>query len=76
METPLKIDEELIATAKEMTGIVDTSELIREGLNALVRQEAARRLIELGGSEPDAVAAPRRRSKFSWKERLRILIEG
>jgi hypothetical protein len=34
---------------------------VREALNALIQREAARRLANLGGSQPGIKAAPRRR---------------
>jgi len=61
MRTTVTIDDELLADAKEFTGITETSTLIREALTALVQREAARRLIALGGTEPDFRAAPRSR---------------
>jgi Arc/MetJ family transcription regulator len=61
MRTTITLDDELLAKAQEMTGIAERSTLIHDGLRALIQREAARRLILLGGSMPDAEAAPRRR---------------
>ena len=61
MRTTLSLDDELLATAQRYTGITEKSALVREALKALVAREAARRLIKLGGSDPEAKAAPRRR---------------
>jgi Arc/MetJ family transcription regulator len=61
MRTTVTIDDELLADAQEMTGITDKSALMRHALKKLVEREAARRLIALGGSDPDAWAAPRSR---------------
>ncbi len=61
MRTTLALDDDLVAQAQEYTGIMEKSALIREALQSLVAREAARRLIALGGSDPDATAAPRRR---------------
>ncbi|PSJ49835.1 type II toxin-antitoxin system VapB family antitoxin [Kumtagia ephedrae] len=61
MRTTLTIDDELLAKAEQYTGIKERSVLIREALTALVQREAARRLARLGGSDPDAESAPRRR---------------
>lgn len=47
--------------ARRITGIVDRDELIVAALNALIQREAAKSLITLGGSDPKAEAAPRRR---------------
>ena len=64
MRTTVSLDEELVATAQEFTGIKEKSALLREALTALVQREAAHRLARLGGSEPDAEYIPRRRSKL------------
>lgn len=61
MRTTVTIDDELLARAAELTGIREKSALLREGLATLVRVESARRLAALGGSDPTAVPAPRRR---------------
>ncbi len=61
MRTTITIDDELLATAKEFTGISETSSLMKQALMLLVQHEAAERLIMLGGSEPDIGAPPRRR---------------
>ncbi len=61
MRTTLAIDDKLLAKAQEYTGIKEKSALVREGLTALIQQEAARRLALLGGSDPQAEAPPRRR---------------
>jgi Arc/MetJ family transcription regulator len=61
MRTTVTIDDDLLAKAAEVTGITERSALIRHGLQALVSREAARRLIAMGGSDPTAKAAPRRR---------------
>ncbi len=62
MRTTVSLDDDLIADAEAYTGIKEKSALIREALKALVQREAAHRLALLGGSQPDLVAAPRRRS--------------
>lgn len=61
MRTTVTIDDELMARASELTGISERSTLLRAGLEALIRIESARRLAALGGTDPDADAAPRRR---------------
>ena len=62
MRTTLALDDDLLDTAKQMSGIADTTPLVREALKALIARESARRLAALGGSDPDAVPAPRRRT--------------
>ena len=63
MRTTLTLDDKLVAQARELTGIEDTTGLVHAGLQALVAREAARRLAALAGSMPDRdrEAAPRRR---------------
>lgn len=61
MRTTVTIDDELLARAAELTGVSERSALLRQGLETLVRVESARRLATLGGTDPDASAAPRRR---------------
>lgn len=61
MRTTVTLDDELVTTAQEMTGITEKSALMQLALRSLVEREAARRLIRLGGSAPDFVAPPRRR---------------
>jgi Arc/MetJ family transcription regulator len=62
MRTTVNLDDELLAKAAEMTGIEEKPALLREALKALIAREASRRLARLGGSDPAATAAPRRRS--------------
>ena len=63
MRTTLALDDELVAKARELTGLKEKSGLMREALKALIERESARRLARLGGSEPQLVAPPRRRSE-------------
>jgi Arc/MetJ family transcription regulator len=63
MRTTLAIDDELLAKAQEYTGLKEKSALVNQALKSLVEREAARRLARLGGSDPGAKAAPRRRPK-------------
>ncbi|HST28021.1 MAG TPA: hypothetical protein VLK26_06585 [Rudaea sp.] len=63
------IDERLLESARMATGERDVATVLGEGLRALVEREAARRLIALGGSMPDARLPPRRRSAPVRKSR-------
>lgn len=63
MRTTVTIDDELLDTAREMTGISETGPLLREALRTLLEVEAGRRLIEMGGTMPDLEDTPRRRQK-------------
>ncbi|WP_159952905.1 type II toxin-antitoxin system VapB family antitoxin [Rhizobium sp. 18065] len=60
MRTTISIDDELLAKAREYTGVSETPTLVRIALQSLVQREAARRLALLGGSAPDLEAPPRR----------------
>ncbi|MCA0436516.1 MAG: type II toxin-antitoxin system VapB family antitoxin [Austwickia sp.] len=62
MRTTVTLDDELVAKAAEMSGIAERATLIRSGLEALIAQESAKRLIRLGGSDEKAEASPRRRT--------------
>ena len=62
MRTTLNIDDELLAKAQRVSGLKQTTALIREGLKALVERESAWRLAKLGGTEPRLQPVPRRRS--------------
>jgi Arc/MetJ family transcription regulator len=61
MRTTVSLDDVLLEKAVSYTGLRERSALLREALKALVEREAARRLADLGGTEPDAKYIPRRR---------------
>jgi Arc/MetJ family transcription regulator len=61
MRTTIALDDELIRQAQQYTGITEKAALVKMALTQLVQREAARRLAALGGSDPNASAAPRRR---------------
>ena len=61
MRTTVTIDDKLLSDAKELTGIQETSRLMREALEVLLAREAGRRLAAMGGSQPDLEYVPRRR---------------
>lgn len=63
MKTTLNIDDGLLAEAARLTQIAEKTALVRAGLEALIARESARRLAQLGGSEPGLRSVPRRRSK-------------
>ena len=62
MKMTLHIDDHLMEKAAKLTGIEEKASLVRLGLEALISQEAARRLAQLGGSEKHLRLPPRRRS--------------
>jgi Arc/MetJ family transcription regulator len=61
MRTTINIDDELLARATRLTGPMDRTAVVREGLKALIERESARRLARLGATQPALKAAPRRR---------------
>ncbi|MCE2457754.1 MAG: type II toxin-antitoxin system VapB family antitoxin [Dehalococcoidia bacterium] len=63
MRTTINIDDELLESARRLTGIEGTTALVRESLRALVERESARRLARLGGTQPHLEYVPRRRSE-------------
>jgi Arc/MetJ family transcription regulator len=65
MRTTVTLDDELVARAQELTGLTETSALLREALMALIARESARRLALLGGTDPDLEIPPGRRSESS-----------
>lgn len=62
MRITVSVDDGLMAMAQELTGLKERPSLIDEALRALVARESARRLIALGGSQPDLSPIPRRRT--------------
>lgn len=61
MRTTLNLDEELLRKAREYTGIKEKTAVIHEALTRLVRDEAGKRLVALGGTMPNFKAGRRRR---------------
>ena len=61
MRTTVTIDDALADKAAALSGITERATLLRHGLQTIVEVESARRLARLGGSDPSATAAPRRR---------------
>ncbi|WP_137154101.1 type II toxin-antitoxin system VapB family antitoxin [Rhizobium sp. FKL33] len=61
MTTSVPVDDALIERAREVTGIHEATALVEKALQQFVHREAARRLAELGGSEPDLTIPPRAR---------------
>jgi Arc/MetJ family transcription regulator len=61
MRTTLALDDDLVKTAQEYTGLLEKTALIREALKSLIERESARRLASLGGTMPEIQDIPRRR---------------
>lgn len=62
MKITVSVDDGLMGMATELTGVKERPALIDEALRALVARESARRLVELGGSQPDLRPIHRRRA--------------
>ena len=63
MRTTVTLDDNLLETAKAMSGIEETPAVIRAALKLMIEWEASRRLARMGGSDPDCEAPPRRRQE-------------
>lgn len=61
MRTTVTLDDMLLSQAQSLSGLKDRGLLLREALRALIERESARRLVRLGGAEPQLKAIPRRR---------------
>lgn len=62
MRTTLTLDDQLLEQAQKISGLTERTQLLREALLALVQRESARRLAQLGGSEPQLMPTPRQQS--------------
>ncbi len=65
MRTTINIDDDLLAKAAKLTGPLDRSAMVHEGLRALIERESARRLAQLGGTQAALKATPRRRQEIN-----------
>jgi Arc/MetJ family transcription regulator len=63
MRTTMILNEALIEEARRLTGMTEKTAIVHAGLEALIARESARRLAELGRSDPTATAGRRRRSR-------------
>jgi Arc/MetJ family transcription regulator len=61
MKTTLYIPDELMNKAKEYTGIKEKTALLKEALQALIREKAAERIIKMGGKDKKIKMVPRNR---------------
>ncbi|WP_091542657.1 type II toxin-antitoxin system VapB family antitoxin [Modestobacter sp. DSM 44400] len=60
MRTTLALDDDLVATARQLTGLTEKTALVRAALTALIQRESAARLARLGGTEPQLEEISRR----------------
>ena len=63
MRTTLALDDDLVRTAQEFTGVEGKNALVREALRALIERESARRLASLGSTMPGLKNVPRRKAR-------------
>lgn len=61
MQTMVTLDDKLVDELREGLGIEETGVLIERALIEMRQRLAGKRLAALGGSDPEARAAPRRR---------------
>jgi Arc/MetJ family transcription regulator len=61
MRTRVVLDDDLVRTAQEFTGVVEKTALVREALKSLIERESYHRLAALGGTMPELEDIPRRR---------------
>ena len=62
MRTTLALDDDLVLEAQRLTGTNEKGALVRQALGALIERESARRLAQLGGSEPEVTPVSRRQT--------------
>ena len=60
MRPNIALGDDLIRSARELTGIADETALVREALKALIERETARRLAAHRGPKP-GLKIPRRK---------------
>jgi len=65
MRTTLNIHDETLKRAAELTGVTEKTALIKMGLEALIARESSKRLAQLGATEKNLRAIPRRQSSSS-----------
>jgi hypothetical protein len=62
MRTTVVLDDDLLEEAGLLSNVRDRTSLLREALKALIERESAKRLANLGGSEPQLTEITRRQS--------------
>jgi hypothetical protein len=60
MRTTLNLDEAILKKASDLSGISEKTQLLHEGLKALIAKHSALRLSKLGGTSPKLKNIPRR----------------
>jgi Arc/MetJ family transcription regulator len=67
MRTTINLDDKLLAEAQQYTGEKEKTRLVHMGLESLIQDHVAKRLIALGGTMPDLQVPPRRRLREKEK---------
>ena len=62
MRTTIVLDDELLQKVQALTDVQEKSALVKEALKALIERESAKRLANLGGTEPQLETIPRRQT--------------
>lgn len=75
MRTTVTIDDELLASARELSGVQEMPALVRLALQEYVEREASRQLARMGGSQPGLQHIPRRRPPHFINELPELLDE-
>jgi len=60
MRTTLNLDEAILKKASDLSGISEKTQLLHEGLKALIAKQSALRLSRLGSTSPKLKNIPRR----------------
>jgi Arc/MetJ family transcription regulator len=63
MDATVSLDDELVRTAQEYSGLTDRTALLHEALRALIERQAGRRLLALAGTMPGLKTVRRRRAQ-------------
>jgi metal-responsive CopG/Arc/MetJ family transcriptional regulator len=61
MRISATLDDDLLKTAHEYTGMTERAELLREALKSIIAREAGRRLLALAATAPEIEDVRRRR---------------
>ncbi len=61
MRTTLELSDSLVLRVRQLSGITRMSDLVREGLQAIISREAHKRLITFGGTDSEAKVPSRNR---------------
>jgi Arc/MetJ family transcription regulator len=67
VRTTINIDDKLLTEAQRYTGEKEKTKLVHMGLQSLIQDHVAKRLIALGGTMPDLQVPPRRRLRKNVK---------